>query len=161
MAFAVFFSVPAILLKPIGDLIPLFIRYHSLRILNDGVFFSISAVDYTLVKWGLFDREYQITNIMKRFIARSVLLISGIDVVQEGLDSEVGAQSYYSSLYHLCLIFAPAKYMKKTSTLAFYSHGSTLDPFMIGAYTIIPFPPSYHRVFGPVDDVFCCFAFLF
>lgn len=86
MTFAVFLSIPAILLKPIGNhrcCSPIICAIQKLPV-------RVShTLDYYLVRYGLLDREYQTTNIIKRFIAKTVLLVSGIDVVQEGLDKEV------------------------------------------------------------------------
>lgn len=85
ISFAVFFAVPSIFLYP---------------------------VDKILLRYGLVDRSYQSTVLIKRLIGKFIILLSGIDVHVQGLDENTFA---------------------KSKNLAFYSHGSTLDPFIIAA----------------------------
>jgi 1-acyl-sn-glycerol-3-phosphate acyltransferase len=85
MSFAVFFAVPSILLGP---------------------------VDRILLRYGLVDRHYQITLLIKKIIGKAILLLSGIDVAVEGLTADT---------------------FKRSKNLAYYSHGSTMDPFIIAA----------------------------
>jgi 1-acyl-sn-glycerol-3-phosphate acyltransferase len=85
ISFAVFFAVPSIMLYPL---------------------------DKVLLRYGLVDRSYQSTVLIKRVIGKCIIMISGIDAHVQGLDEKTFA---------------------KSKNLAFYSHGSTLDPFIIAA----------------------------
>jgi 1-acyl-sn-glycerol-3-phosphate acyltransferase len=85
MSFAVIFSIPSLLFYP---------------------------VDKFLMHFNLIHRHFRLTVMMKRFIGKSILLVSGIDAVVEGLEGEI---------------------FRRSKNLAFYSHGSTMDPFIIAA----------------------------
>ena len=72
----------------------------------------LKNIDSLLVRMKVLSPYYQITGMTKRMIAHAILCVSGIDLSTEGLDlGKFGRQS----------------------TLAFFSHSSTMDAFIIAA----------------------------
>ena len=86
-------------------------------LMTTAVFFSIPIIfinplDYLLVRFNIISSDYKIAKLLKQKICQFILLVSGIEMVVNIQDTET---------------------FITTRTLTFYSHGSTLDPFMIGA----------------------------
>ena len=82
---------------------------------TSAVLFSIPAlalksVDYALVKLGILPLQWQITTCMKWFINMSIMTLSGINLVVEGLDP---------------------KHFKDDVAIACFSHASTMDAFIL------------------------------
>ena len=107
-------------LKRTYDILDEIIRLSAacFTLMTTAVFFSIPIIiinplDFLLMKLKIISSsEQKIAKKLKQMIAEYILLVSGIEMVVEIKDRET---------------------LTKTRTLTFYSHGSTLDPFMIAA----------------------------
>jgi hypothetical protein len=70
----------------------------------------LSPLDYLLVNFGIIDVFHQISVQVKLFLARTILLISGINVVVDGVDK---------------------KSFGKECVLTCFSHASSMDAFLL------------------------------
>ena len=105
--------------KRIYDIMDEILRLSAacFTLMTTSVFFSIPIIfinplDYLLERCNLISSEQKIAKKLKQMICQFILLVSGIEMVVDIKDMDT---------------------FTKTRTLTFYSHGSTLDPFMIGA----------------------------
>ncbi len=105
--------------KRIYDILDEIVRLSAacFTLMTTAVFFSIPIIfinplDYSLIRFNVISSEQKIAKKLKQMICQYILLVSGIEMVVDIKDKET---------------------FKKSKTLTFYSHGSTLDPFMIGA----------------------------
>ena len=105
--------------KRIYDILDEILRLSAacFTLMTTAVFFSIPIIfinpfDYLLERFNLISSDQKIAKKLKQMICQFILLVSGIEMVVDIKDLDT---------------------FMKTRTLTFYSHGSTLDPFMIGA----------------------------
>lgn len=79
----------------------------------------LRPVEYYLLKWGIMSPFNRLAVLTKHFIASSILLLAGIEVITEGLQKD--------KLGKECVILC-------------FSHSSTLDAFILGLTV-----PVFHR----------------